>query len=1313
MKLKVAVGFLLFWVILLGGGWYALQSRYVAVRLKNLIADSISSQLQSEASIGDLSIDPLQNKISLSKLVIAAPGYSPFFTLGSAEIEIDPWPLLGGTLYIKKLTLDRPELTLAISKKGGSNLPTASSGGGSSSKFSVQIDEAQIRNGSAQLSFPGVFFSEVNGISVNLTQKDSVYDISVRAESGYLDVPRAHEKVKDLVVSGRYQDGSFFLKELSLSTDGLTAQASGAAEKLQRAQGDGSLALPIALLGKALGLSRAEGSLSASFSMSGDLSSPSAAAQLLLKDTILSWYHIGSPSISLRIDGDVLRIVSVRIPIGDGEIDIAGSVKLRYPLPIELHFQAKNLQYAEVLESTETFDSWIVATVNNSVQLEGKLLDGFILKTRPGQKGHGVFTNFQMLPHSFRKPTGETPYVSIKEIKSEADVTVLPDRILLENGVNSFGSVQLQYSGFIAYDYQLDLRFQGHTNLAEFGPISEIPFTGVGSFKNGRMYGTLYDPMIVFDADLAGFSVDGYPLGDIKGKFDYRWPTISFPNSSGVYKSVSYRAQGEIDFSQEEMPCVFETEVLQGDIHDVAEIIDAKGYIPPEVKASMRATTKVTGPLYTPDTVSQAHFENISAYGEKLKSADLNFRYRVDGDFHVDKGTLYDENGSIELSGSYLANGEFKASLQSTLLSSKDLDVFNFASLGLSTDYSLSVDAEGTFEDPRLNNGTLRLENTSLRGIALEPSSLNFVIAFGSLSTQGTVLGGAELSAEAQLRGQLPFDVKLSLPDLSLQHLFPTLTGVSAEAASTEISLSGELKNASAMTGQLTIGSLSGDAKGIEVQSEAPVQIQLKDGTLRIPQTTLLGGGGAFAVNVAGEYQLTSQKATLSMASAFDLAAVRELPIVAAALPSDVTAITGQATISSTLNVSPEDYNLFGKAYLEDFSFSLTSLPHPIEDLDVEMTFSQNTLWIDSLMGTFAGGSLGGEGEIALEDFTPTRIRMSAALSGAEIRRPQDGISASLDAKMTLEGPLEKLRMEGVVDINNFLYNKDVEFVPTLGDLLVRKAAAPPVIEESKVVASSLFFDIELKSSGTLRVENNLLHAELQVDSAVRPFHIQGDLNNPELFGNIVLLRDEEDPAKVTLRDKELTVSRAVFDFDGPLDPNIDIVTETKVRDVDITLRATGTAQKPQILYSSNPSLAEEDIILLVTLGVTRREVADLNTSSLSFIAPELLSQLTGVDEQVNRILPEKVELNLTTGFSEVENSFVPKLQVKWDPSDELRFRATSNVLSLGQENSAEFLWNFEDNFSLSGSWDQQGDTIYQGFSVGDVGLDLKWRLEF
>ena len=74
-------------------------------------------------------------------------------------------------------------------------------------------------------------------------------------------------------------------------------------------------------------------------------------------------------------------------------------------------------------------------------------------------------------------------------------------------------------------------------------------------------------------------------------------------------------------------------------------------------------------------------------------------------------------------------------------------------------------------------------------------------------------------------------------------------------------------------------------------------------------------------------------------------------------------------------------------------------------------------------------------------------------------------------------------------------------------------------------------------------------------------------------------------------------ITRGVIDFDGntPPDPRINIRAETDVQNLDVTVTVTGTSSRPEIAFSSNPGLPEEELLarMLFGDGITNLSATD------------------------------------------------------------------------------------------------------------------------
>src|SRR5207244_657933 len=146
-------------------------------------------------------------------------------------------------------------------------------------------------------------------------------------------------------------------------------------------------------------------------------------------------------------------------------------------------------------------------------------------------------------------------------------------------------------------------------------------------------------------------------------------------------------------------------------------------------------------------------------------------------------------------------------------------------------------------------------------------------------------------------------------------------------------------------------------------------------------------------------------------------------------------------------------------------------------------------------------------------------------------------------------------------------------------------------------------FSINIVSPRPLRFSNNLVDMDLEV---MHPGLVLAGTN--QRVGARGLLRILPD-SKLQLRNNEFLVREGFVRFDDPDDPSVAL--------------------------SSDPALSKEDIILLLTLGMTRAELDRGAASALGeSVGLEALSSLTGADRAVKKIVPLIDEFRFGTGYS-------------------------------------------------------------------------------
>jgi translocation and assembly module TamB len=144
---------------------------------------------------------------------------------------------------------------------------------------------------------------------------------------------------------------------------------------------------------------------------------------------------------------------------------------------------------------------------------------------------------------------------------------------------------------------------------------------------------------------------------------------------------------------------------------------------------------------------------------------------------------------------------------------------------------------------------------------------------------------------------------------------------------------------------------------------------------------------------------------------------------------------------------------------------------------------------------------------------------------------------------------------------------------------------------------------------------------------------------------------------------------------------------------------------------SSEPELSQEDIVLLLTLGMTRHEMDQLQAGDVTGgAALEAIGAASGVEREVRRAVGVIDEFRVGSAYSQRTNTTVPQLSIGRRLTERVRLTASTG---LGEDRV--FQTGVEvrtgENTSVQAVYDNTDTT--GAASLGNVGVDLRWRLEF
>ena len=252
-----------------------------------------------------------------------------------------------------------------------------------------------------------------------------------------------------------------------------------------------------------------------------------------------------------------------------------------------------------------------------------------------------------------------------------------------------------------------------------------------------------------------------------------------------------------------------------------------------------------------------------------------------------------------------------------------------------------------------------------------------------------------------------------------------------------------------------------------------------------------------------------------------------------------------------------------------------------IRDASVRGAFAGSRLQITEFRGTAPnGGAINGSGVIDLANLGPGRgpeIDIRAAAQKAQLIDAR-GLQA------TVTGPLRIVSNgSGGTIAGRLLVEKaswrlgngaQTASIPTIN---TREINLPRDRYQPSAPGAPWRFLVDARAPSRVDVDGMGLDSEWSADVRVR-----GTTQEMRIGGEANLIRGDYTFAGARF---EVTRGRIEFDESRAIDPRLDIVAETDNNGIDVTVSVQGNAQQPEITFSSNPSLPEEEILSRLLFG--------------------------------------------------------------------------------------------------------------------------------
>jgi autotransporter translocation and assembly factor TamB len=470
------------------------------------------------------------------------------------------------------------------------------------------------------------------------------------------------------------------------------------------------------------------------------------------------------------------------------------------------------------------------------------------------------------------------------------------------------------------------------------------------------------------------------------------------------------------------------------------------------------------------------------------------------------------------------------------------------------------VEAQGEVRGRGLTAAGLALGEGSaratLRGSRLEAS---LALPGGGLTAtlRGPLDASASLDAEVAVRG---LDVRPLLQAVRQRGNLDLYGSVSAHAT-----LAIPMADPAALRARASLDPVALTISGDAWTNQGPVVLRWEAAALHVDRLLLKSRVGSLEA-----------RGSIQQAGRLDLVVDGQVPLaILPALRPELREARGLLSVSATLAGTLAAPDLRGEGTIRDGLFQLASYPDPFREVQASFTASRAGIQLKTATATLGRGRLQASGTLVLRGSAlgPYQARISGRDVAAS---PLPGLQTAWNTDLEIVGQGDRAQITGQAQLQRGSYTQDLSPLTLLAPKGGGGAPSPG--------ASGIFVKVLVTLPNPLVVQTG--QARLRVGGSLS---LEGRLPSPVAFGIL-----DANNGQIQFRDHTFTVVSARARFDDPrrIDPFLDVEATSQIRTYNVTIRLTGRSENLNVRFSSIPPLPSEDLLTLVTFGVTREEFA-------------------------------------------------------------------------------------------------------------------------
>lgn len=1309
VKRKVALAFVAAVLVLVGAGLLAVRTRWAGVELCRLAAARATAATGLAVRAAECQVDPFALAVSARQLALG-PEAAPIFTAEAVRVRLAPVQALGGKLSLAEVRVTRPRLVARVPNAAPGSVVACPP----PSLRQVEVRRLEVEEGALDLTLPGgarVVASRLDVRSAPATRRSRLVALArpgvpraelevtasgLRVEAGgrRVDVTEAHAAAEVALDLSRLE-----LHVATAELPGASAALAGTVVDLCRPQldlaaaGEGDLASLLALVGHPVPV---QGRLAVDAALTGGIDRPEVKGEVRLRGAVLDGWGAGDAVANVRLAGRELHVERLELPTRGGRVLARGVVRLGDRIGLDAQATLEDVELGELLDRLKLHGAWVMGRIHGRARVSGTVVPLQLA----GQVGADV-GDFRVLGHSWERwRRGEPTFLDLARAHLDGEVHVDREGVHVASGQVHAGRSQAAVGGDFHFDpargFALETR--GAVDLSALRHLGPVPVGGLARLEHAAVraapYGNPHAEGRAFVQDLRFLDLD---LGEAAADLSYDDFVLKVAGVDGHRGATRYQAETTVDLGADPVRVRDGRLSARGRLRDLFEAV--MPWLPAAVHArdaldgevTLRATAR--GPAAALDADFEAELGPGQLSGRAFDRGRLAGRIEAGAAAIFDRAELRRGPGLVRGGGRVAFAPPFAWDLSAA---AEDLPLAALALPGAGWQGRLDGTAavKGSWEVPHVVAAG-RARGAEVAQVPVGAVELGARLDGAALALSGRT-DGVRVEVAGRSDGDQAFHARAEVDLADALRFAPggPPAGLRANVRGSGAA-DGVLGDPAAARGELRLEEVHAGYGDFQVSGVGPAVIAFDRGRLALRPVTLRGANTELTVE--GTREVGGALAAGARGSV-------DLRLVAGLLPG-VTEPRGRLELSARATGTLGDPLLVGTGKLREAGFRLKELPIAFSGLSGELSFSQNRMLFDGLTAEVNGGRAELSGEVELVRLFPARVHVTADVDEASVRIPA-WLPTVLSGRLQADGTWDAMALSGKLHVLRARYTEAVGLEKRLVEVQRRRPAPRPVDRSG----AWLRLDIALAVDGDARVENDLVRGAVKGDLT-----LTGTASSPGVVGTLVM----EEGSRATFRGNEFILTHAMVDFTdrSKVRMSLDAHGEAQVRDYQVYMHLVGPYEDPTVQLTSQPSLSQQDLVTLLSLGYTARDAGAATGVSgvATAAAAQALMSASGLDDQVKRFMPRGGPLRdfavrITSAYSEGSGQVEPRAEFESKVVDDrfrLRYQAPLGG-ARGQRAQAEM--RLSSHTSLQYQWDNDTPGVSAG---GDHGVDLKLRWEW